>query len=140
MKKSTNDVTYEVTYTGGLSTTKDVYLHYGYENWSDISEKKMRNLKSSCKVEITLPENQELNFCFRDSQNNWDNNYGNDYYFVPNSNLTYGFINVAPKAMKTSKSSVTAKKVTDKSTTKTSMKSATKSVVTTKKSAKKSEK
>ena len=113
MARETNETTYEVTYKGGLTTSSDVYMHYGYANWSDVSEKKMRKLKTSCKAEITLPTNSELNFCFRDGSNNWDNNYGNNYYFTPNSDWNYSLVDICAK---TSKTTGTTKKT---STTKT---------------------
>ncbi|MBQ9280359.1 MAG: hypothetical protein IJ215_04895 [Clostridia bacterium] len=129
MARKMNEITYEVTYTGGLNTSTDVYMHYGYENWSDVSEKKMRKLKSSCKTEITLPADAELNFCFRDGWNNWDNNYGNNYYFVPNSNLTYGYVDICEKTTTTK----TAKGTSNQSTTVTkTTKSATSKAASTK--------
>ena len=38
--------TYELRYTGCLTGAPTIYLHYGTENWNDISEVKMRKLKS----------------------------------------------------------------------------------------------
>ena len=40
--KKTGEQTYEVKYTGQLMESENVYLHFGYTNWSDVSEKKMR--------------------------------------------------------------------------------------------------
>lgn len=116
MTKSTNDITYEVTYTGALSGTGNVYLHYGQENWTNVSEKKMRTLKTSCKTEVTLPANCELNFCFRNESNTWDNNSGHDYCFIPSSQITYGDVCVTPK---TSAKSATRTKTTASKTTTT---------------------
>lgn len=110
MARETNEITYEVTYKGGLTTSSDVYMHYGYANWSDVSEKKMRKLKTSYKAEITLPTNSELNFCFRDGSNNWDNNYGNDYYFTPSSDWNYSLVDICAKTTNTTKKTGTAAK------------------------------
>ena len=130
MAREMNEITYEVTYTGGLNTSTDVYMHYGYDNWSDVSEKKMRKLKSSCKTEITLPADAELNFCFRDGWNNWDNNYGNNYYFVPHSNLTYGYVDICEKNNTTK--TVSNKSTRAAKTTKTATSRTTSSLKSTK--------
>ena len=62
--------TYELRYTGCLTGAPTIYLHYGTENWSDISEVKMRKLKSCYKTEITVPATADINFCFRDANGN----------------------------------------------------------------------
>lgn len=123
MTKSTNDITYEVIYTGALSGTGDVYLHYGQENWTNVCEKKMRTLKTSCKTEITLPANCELNFCFRNDCNTWDNNSGHDYCYIPSSKITYGDVCITPK---------TTTKTATSSTKTTAAKTATSKTITTK--------
>ena len=129
MKKETGEKIYELKYTGYLMDAENLYLHYGYTNWSDVSEKKMRKLKSCYKIEVSVPEGSELNFCFRANENEWDNNYGNNYWFAPNSNENYEFVEVTGKAMAATKS--TTKKVTTTTTkkasaTKTTSKAATK--------------
>ena len=90
--------TYELRYTGCLTGAPTIYLHYGTENWNDISEVKMRKLKSCYKTEITVPANADINFCFRDSNGNWDNNYGNDYSYCPKTKCKeeYSSITVTP--------------------------------------------
>ncbi len=70
----------ELKYTGWLDGAKSIYLHYGIgDNWENVTECKMRKLKSCYKTEVTLPVGSELNFCFRDAEGNWDNNCGQDY-------------------------------------------------------------
>ena len=56
--KNNKEQTYELRYTGSLTGAPTIYLHYGTENWSDVSEVKMRKLKSCYKTEITVY------FCF----------------------------------------------------------------------------
>ncbi len=136
MKKETGEKTYELKYTGYLMNADNLYLRYGYTNWSDVSEKKMRKLKSCYKIEVTLPENSELNFCFRANENEWDNNYGKDYWYSPNSNASYEFVEITGKALAEKK---TAQKTAAKTTTKaapkktaSATKTATKSKTTTK--------
>ena len=81
--RGNNGKTYELRYTGFLTGAPTVYLHYGKENWSDVCEVKMRKLKSCYKTEITVPSTcSNINFCFRDSEGNWDNNNGHDYCYT----------------------------------------------------------
>ncbi len=116
MTKKTTEQTFEVKYTGMLASTDNVFLHYGYSNWENVSECKMRKLKSGYKTEITLPSDAELNFCFRNGSGEWDNNYGSDYCFTPSCDSScYSFIEVKEKCAKTS--SVDSKKSTAKSCT-----------------------
>ena len=112
MAKNIEGQTFEIKYNGMLADTDNVFLHYGYENWENVSECKMRKLKSGCKAEITLPANSELNFCFRNADGYWDNNYGNDYCFTPSQKSAYSFIEIKNKVPKTT--TTTAKKETSK--------------------------
>lgn len=80
--------TYELTYTGALTGAPTIYVHYGTENWSEITEVKMRKLKTCYKTEITVPTGASINYCFRDAHGNWDNNAGNDYYYAPTAEYT----------------------------------------------------
>ena len=69
-------------YNGILGGADAIYLHYGIgAGWDNISECKMRKLKSCYKTEVTIPAGTELKFCFRDANGNWDNNFGNDYSY-----------------------------------------------------------
>ena len=93
-------------YTGCLDGAKSIYLHYGIgDNWDNISECKMRKLKSCYKTEVTIPAGAELKFCFRDTEGNWDNNYGQDYsYFTANGDTPiniYSAVEVSPYTPKT---------------------------------------
>lgn len=94
--KNNKEQTYELRYTGSLTGAPTIYLHYGTENWSDVSEVKMRKLKSCYKTEITVPYGADINFCFRDAQGNWDNNWGKDYYYCPTNGESYPEIAVTP--------------------------------------------
>ena len=118
MKKETGEKMYELKYTGYLMNAENLYLHYGYTNWSDVSEKKMRKLKSCYKIEIAVPEGSELNFCFRANENEWDNNYGNNYWYAPNSSENYEFVEITGKSAVATKS--TAKKTATTTTKKAS--------------------
>lgn len=93
--KKNKEQTYELRYTGCLTGAPTIYLHYGTENWSDVSEVKMRRLKSCYKTEITVPTGTtNINYCFRDAHGNWDNNFGNDYSYTPSIGEVYPSIEV----------------------------------------------
>ena len=94
--KKRKEQTYELRYTGCLTGAPTIYLHYGTENWSDVSEIKMRKLKSCYKTEITVPSGVDINFCFRDTQGNWDNNWGRDYCYCPKNGENYPEVAVTP--------------------------------------------
>ena len=113
--KKTTEKKYELKYNGWLwEKESPIYLHYGWENWSEISEAKMRKLKNCYKTEITVPANTtSLSFCFRDSNGNWDNNHGNDYWYTDTLGETYSCVEIAPveiKEAKTTTSKRAAKK------------------------------
>ena len=123
--KKNAETTYELKYTGWLAEEGNtpIYLHYGTENWTEVSEAKMRKLKSCYKAEVTVPSTSSLSFCFRDTDGNWDNNAGNDYWYTPSIGETYSCVEIneassaaskVEKVAKAAKSTV-AKKTTRKS-------------------------
>ena len=124
--KKTTEKTYELKYTGWLTEgDSPIYLHYGTGNWTEISENKMRKLKSCYKTEITVPSSvASISFCFRDSNGNWDNNSGNDYWYTPTIGETYSCVEVsltdkAPKTVaSTVKKATTTKACTTRKTAK----------------------
>ncbi|MBQ9267263.1 MAG: hypothetical protein IJ217_03155 [Clostridia bacterium] len=96
----------QLKYTGCLDGANSIYLHYGIgENWEDVSECKMRKLKTCYKTEVTIPAGAELKFCFRDTEGNWDNNYGKDYSYNTTTEDTpmniYSAVEVNPYTPKT---------------------------------------
>ena len=135
MKKETGEQIYELKYTGYLMDADSMYLHYGYTNWSNVSEKKMKKLKSCYKIEISVPEGNELNFCFRANENEWDNNGGNNYWFTPGSSKNYDWVEITGKetVATKSKSTTKAKTTTAKATTTKAKCAATTSKASTKK-------
>ena len=137
MKKETAEQVYELKYTGHLMNAENMYLHYGYSNWSNVTEKKMRKLKSCYKIEVSVPEGNELNFCFRANEDEWDNNGGNNYCYVPGSTENYDWVEISTKETTTAtKSKTTAKAKTatakTKSTTSTCATSTKKKTTATK--------
>ena len=75
----------KISYTGKLfeENSKNVYLHYGYGiNWDNISDVEMTKSELGYQAEIELMSSDSLNLCFRNSNNEWDNN-GNANYIFP---------------------------------------------------------
>lgn len=71
-----------VHYNGILndSGADNVYLHYGFDGWSNTSTIPMKKTHDGCyAAQIDVKGKDEVNFCFKDSANNWDNNNGTDW-------------------------------------------------------------
>lgn len=76
--------TVKLSYTGKLfqENAEEVYLHYGFGvNWNNVSDVKMEKTDLGFQAEINLPEEETLNFCFKDGEDNWDNNDTANYIF-----------------------------------------------------------
>lgn len=75
----------KVTYAGTLfqDGTEDVTIHYGFgNNWEDAKDVQM--VKTELGYQATLYIQQGctiLNFCFKNSAGQWDNNNGTNYTF-----------------------------------------------------------
>ena len=74
----------KISYTGTLfqNGSEEVFLHYGFEDdWKETNEIKMEKTDLGFQAELTLPEYTCLNFCLRNSNNEWDNNNNANYTF-----------------------------------------------------------
>lgn len=74
----------KISYTGKLFQDKseEVYIHYGFgDNWDNVNDLKMEKTELGFQAEITLPDATTFNFCFKDSNGNWDNNNNANYIF-----------------------------------------------------------
>lgn len=74
----------KVSYTGTLfqENAEEVFIHYGFDNdWKELNEIQMKKTDLGFQAEIELPTYDTLNFCFRDGNNNWDNNNTANYVF-----------------------------------------------------------
>ena len=136
--KKNTERTYELKYTGWLteSTNTPIYLHYGTENWTEVSETKMRKLKNCYKTEITVPSATSISFCFRDTEGNWDNNSGNDYWYTPSIGETYSCVEITDTTTTNTTSSSTTKSTTNtgsnrRTTTPTTTTSSTRTTTST---------
>lgn len=84
----------KISYSGFLfeNNSQEVYIHYGFDDsWKDLNEIKMEKTDLGFQTEIYLPNYSTFNFCFRNSNNEWDNNQNTDYIFnieKPNLSLT----------------------------------------------------
>lgn len=74
--------TTKIVYKGSLCETgsEDIYMHYGYGLlWENLQEIKLEKYEDCYKADICLTDIGDINFCFRDSNGNWDNNEGVNY-------------------------------------------------------------
>lgn len=74
----------KISYTGKLfeDNSEEVFLHYGYNvHWDNVSEIEMVKTELGFQAEIELLSADSLNLCFRNSNNVWDNNDGQNYVF-----------------------------------------------------------
>jgi len=74
----------KVSYSGALfqANAEDVFIHYGFDNdWKELNEIKMEKTDLGFQAEIDIPAYDTFNFCFRDGNNNWDNNETANYVF-----------------------------------------------------------
>ena len=74
----------KISYTGKLfqDNSEEVFIHYGFgNNWDNINEVKMEKTELGFQAEVELMPSETFNLCFRDSNNVWDNNNGENYIF-----------------------------------------------------------
>ena len=74
----------KISYTGDLfqNNSEEVFIHYGFGlNWDDLNEIKMEKTELGFQAELNLKSYDAFNFCFRNNNNNWDNNNGANYVF-----------------------------------------------------------
>ena len=76
--------TVHVKYYGLLknSGADGIYLHYGSDGWQNSQTVPMNHSSEGVfTAEIPAHASSEINFCFKDSANNWDNNNGWNWKF-----------------------------------------------------------
>lgn len=56
-----------------------VWLHCGFDGWKDIQDLRMDRTPQGFACTTRIKGSREMNFCFKDSANNWDNNNGNNW-------------------------------------------------------------
>lgn len=74
----------KISYTGKFfeNNSEEVYIHYGFGlNWDNVNEVQMEKTELGFQTEIELLESETFNFCFRNENNEWDNNDSKNYVF-----------------------------------------------------------
>ena len=74
----------KISYTGVFfeNDCEEVYIHYGFGvSWDNLSEIKMEKTELGFQTEIDLIESDTFNFCFRNGNDEWDNNEYQNYVF-----------------------------------------------------------
>ena len=74
----------KLSYTGKFFQNNDeeVFMHYGFGNdWHSLNDVKMEKTELGFQAEFHLEEGDTFNFCFRNFNNEWDNNEGKNYIF-----------------------------------------------------------
>lgn len=74
----------KISYIGNLfqDASSEVFIHYGFGlNWDNVNDIKMEKTDLGFQAEIELGEGDTFNFCFRNENNIWDNNNGQNYVF-----------------------------------------------------------
>ena len=74
----------KISYTGVFfeNDSEEVYIHYGFGvSWDNLSEIKMEKTELGFQTEIDLIESDTFNFCFRNGNDEWDNNNCQNYVF-----------------------------------------------------------
>lgn len=80
----------KVSYTGKLyqGNNEKVFLHYGYgKDWNNVNEIEMSKTDLGYQAELDLTGCDTINFCFKNQNNEWDNNCGNNYVFDIEKNV-----------------------------------------------------
>ena len=71
-----------ITYSGKLyrEHSQEVSIVYGYgDNWEETDSSKMVETETGFEVTLTIKDYNTFNFCFCNTFNIWDNNYGFNY-------------------------------------------------------------
>lgn len=70
-----------ITYRGILAQhgADAIWMHYGFDDWKNVSDIQMQNQGGSFNCKIKVEGKKNLNFCFKDSADHWDNNSGLDW-------------------------------------------------------------
>ena len=74
----------KISYAGQLfqDGSEEVFIHYGFGiNWDNLGEVQMEKTELGFQAEIELLSDETFNFCFKNSNDVWDNNEGQNYVF-----------------------------------------------------------
>ena len=76
--------TVKISYTGKFfqDESEKVYIHYGFDvDWKNVNEIEMNKTDLGFQAEINLLEGESFNLCFKNQNNEWDNNENQNYSF-----------------------------------------------------------
>lgn len=82
--KLVENSTVKISYIGKLfqEASEEVFIHYGFGlNWDNVNDIKMEKTDLGFQAEIKLGEGDTFNFCFKNGDDCWDNNDGQNYVF-----------------------------------------------------------
>ena len=82
--KLVENSTVKISYTGKFfqDNSEKVYLHYGFGiNWDNVNEVEMEKTELGFQAEVNLLEGESFNLCFKNGNEQWDNNEGQNYSF-----------------------------------------------------------
>ena len=74
----------KISYTGKFfqDDSEEVFIHYGFGiNWDNLNDVKMEKTELGFQAELSLGEGETFNFCFRNGNDEWDNNDCQNYIF-----------------------------------------------------------
>ena len=74
----------KISYTGTLfqENAEKVFIHYGFGNtWENLSDVEMTKTDLGFQAEINLIDSDTFNFCFKNNNDEWDNNDCQNYVF-----------------------------------------------------------
>ena len=74
----------KISYTGKFfqENSEKVIAHYGFgEAWDNINDVEMEKTELGFQIEIDLLEGETFNLCFKNQNDEWDNNEGQNYIF-----------------------------------------------------------
>ena len=74
----------KISYTGEFfqDASEEVFIHYGFGlNWDNLNDIKMERTELGFQAEIELTDADSFNFCFKNNEEKWDNNNGQNYIF-----------------------------------------------------------
>lgn len=88
--KLIENTTVKISYTGELfqNNSEKVFIHYGFGlSWENLNEIEMEKTELGFQAEIELVSFDTFNFCFKNNNNQWDNNNGKNYVFPIEKNI-----------------------------------------------------
>ena len=82
--KLIQNTTVKISYTGKFfeENCEKVFIHYGFgASWNNLNEIEMEKTELGFQTELELLEDDTFNFCFRNENDEWDNNNSQNYVF-----------------------------------------------------------